>query len=251
MDRSEQKRFLIEALADSSTALLCNAYDFMGIHSPCTNWDIEYLTPEFPPMVGEALTIKLDCSTKDEEIQYEMEQKAPEENLWYQLIERAEHSRIPQVVVIESVGNYSYGAVIGDGMAKTMLAAGCAGFLTNGAVRDLDDVKKAGLKTFGGGKTVNHYSLRWSGLGEPVQIGGLTIRTGDLIHGDVDGVITLPEEGWDKLPRACRYVADFEKAAHIILRRTDLGAAKKSAMVAELSQKYRALIEAIRDPMEF
>ncbi len=249
METSELKRRLIERLQDSVTALVCNAYDFMGMHSPCTNWDIKCLTPEFPPMVGEAITISLDCSTPGDKVYYEAEesQDRPDGNLFYRLIERIEKSKVPSVVVVQSLGNFSYGAVAGDGMAKTMLAAGVAGFITNGAVRDLNDIKKAGLKTFGGGQTVNHHPLHWSGLGEPVVIGGLTIRTGDIIHGDTDGIITLPEAGWPKIVRACRYVADFEKLAHVICRRTEIGALEKGALVAALVADYVSAINGIQD----
>ena len=249
MEREELKRRLNERLADSSSALVCNAYDFMGLHAPCADWNVRYLTPEFPPLVGEAITIKLDCSTPDDEIRYEWDagekEKAPVKNLYYEMISRIEKASLPQVVVIESVGDYKTGAVIGDGMAKTFLAAGAVGCVTNGAVRDIQDVKKTGLKTFGGGFVVNHYSLRWSGLGEPVNIGGLEIRTGDLIHGDGDGLITLPEAGWSKVVRACRYVMDFEKQALVILRRTEISACEKEKALGALSAQYGEYIAAI------
>ena len=50
MESLELKRRLIERLSDSSTALICNAYDFLGMHSTCTDWNIKCLTPEFPLM---------------------------------------------------------------------------------------------------------------------------------------------------------------------------------------------------------
>lgn len=245
MDKSELKLRLIERLADSSTALVCNAYDFMGIHAPSCDWNIKCLTPEFPPMVGEAITITLDCSTPDDEISYEMERgdHPPEDgNLYYKLVELVEAASVPQVVIIQSAGNYALGAVLGDGMAKTFLAAGAVGVVTNGAVRDIADVKRAGLMTFGGGLTVNHYSLRWSGLQKPVTVGGLTINTGDLVHGDQDGLITLPEQGWPKIVRACRHVLDFEKEAHVVLRMTEIGAMEKSRRVGDIAARYGKLI---------
>jgi regulator of RNase E activity RraA len=247
MISSEIKKSLIERLADSPTALVCNAYDFLGMHAPCTDWNIKYLTPDFPPMVGEAITIKLDCSTPDEDTPPEAGNKkiGPEENLYNRMMRLVEESAVPRVIVIESLGNFCSGAVLGDGMAKTMLAAGAAGCVTNGAVRDIQDVKKAGLKTFGGGNVVNHYALRWSGLCEPVTVGGLTIRTGDIVHGDMDGVITLPEAGLPKIVRACRYVLDFEKEAHVILRKTEIDAIEKGRQVGALSARYRELIAAI------
>jgi 4-hydroxy-4-methyl-2-oxoglutarate aldolase len=246
MDNTEIKRMLIERLADSSTALICNAYDFMGLHTPCTDWSIKYMTPEFPPMVGEAITIMLNCSTPDKEYKYEMEH-AEDSNLYFKMIERIEKSEIPQIVIIKSLGEKSQGAVIGDGMAKTFLAAGAAGCITDGGVRDIKDIYKAGLKTFGGGPVVNHYALHWSGLGEPVIIGGIKIKTGDIIHGDCDGVIVVPEEGWGKVVRASRYVLDFEKAAHVVLRRTEVGAMEKSKIVGRLSKEFREKIDKISD----
>lgn len=244
MDNREIKRRLIERLADSSTAVICNAYDFMGLHTPCTDWTIQCMTPDFPPLVGEAITIQLDCSTPDKDYKYEMEH-AQDSTLYFKMIERIEKSKIPQVVIIKSLGEKSRGAVIGDGMAKTFLATGAVGFITDGGVRDIKDIIKAGLKTFGGGSVVNHFSLHWGNLGEPVTIGGITIRTGDIIHGDRDGIIVVPDEGWGKIVRASRYVLDFEKAAHVVLRRTEIGAMEKSNMVGQLAREYRERINKI------
>ena len=124
METLELKRRLIERLSDSSAALICNAYDFLGMHSPCADWSIKCLTPELPPLSGEAITISLDCSTPDGETHFRADdaEPAPKAGLYYKMIELIEKSSLPKVVVIQSLGNYSYGAVIGDGMAKTMLA---------------------------------------------------------------------------------------------------------------------------------
>lgn len=253
MEPLEFKRRLIERLSDSSTALVCNAYDFLGMHSPCTDWSIKCLTPELPPLSGEAITISLDCSTPDGETHFRADhtEPIPKASLYYKMIEMIEKSSLPKVVAIQSLGNYSYGAVIGDGMAKAMLAAGAAGLITNGPVRDLNDIKRSGLKTFGGGVTANHYALRWSGLGQPVVIGGLNIRTGDIVHGDADGVINLPEKGWPKIVRACRYVVDFEKKAHVTFRRTEIDAMEKNRQVTELVKEYSSYINRIADFEEF
>lgn len=243
--KNNVKAKLIERLADSPTALICNAYDFLGMHAPCTDWTIKCMTPEFPAMVGEAITIKLDCSSPSDDHTYEMEEADGSD--WYKVIEMVESSTVPRVVVIESLGEKQKGAVLGDGMAKTMLAAGAVGCVTDGGVRDIVDIKRAGLKQFGGGYVVNHTRLRWSGLGEPVTIGGLEIKTGDIVHGDTDGLITLPEEGWSSIVRACRYVLDFEKAAHVALRSTDISVSERSKRVTELSEQYKELINSVDD----
>ncbi len=244
----EKKRRLIERLADSPTALICNAYSFMGLHAPCSDWSVRCLTPDLPPMVGEAVTIKLDCSTPDGAHKYEFENSPDSGNaLYYQLVERLGRTAIPKIVVIESLGNRSGSAVLGDGMAKLFRSAGAAGCVTNGGVRDLHDICKAGLTTFGGGSVANHYSLRWSDLGGPVTVGGLTIETGSIVHGDRDGVIVVPSQGWDTVVRACRYVVDFEKAAHVLVRSTSLTPQEKQAQIGILAEECSVLIRGIKD----
>lgn len=242
------KKRLIERLADSPTALICNAYSFMGYHAPCSDWSIRCMTPDLPPMVGEAVTIKLDCSTPDGEHRYEFENSPDAGNsLYYQLIERLEATEVPKVVVIQSLGEKSRSAVLGDGMAKLFRAAGAAGCVTDGGVRDIHDICKAGLPTFGGGSVPNHSGLRWSDLGAPVTVGGLTIETGAIVHGDRDGVITVPPEGWGAAVRACRYVLDFEKAAHALLRSSSLTPRDKQSKVGALAEEYKTGILAIKD----
>ena len=199
-------------------------------------------------MVGEAVTIKLDCSTPDGEHKYELENSAKAGNsLYYQLIERLEETDIPKVVVIESLGEKSSSAVLGDGMAKLFRAAGAVGCVTDGGVRDIHDICNAGLTTFGGGSVANHFSLRWSDLGSPVTVGGLTVETGSIVHGDKDGIIVVPEEGWESVVRACRYVMDFEKAAHALVRSTSLTPQEKQLKVGALAEEYGAHIRGIKD----
>ena len=243
-----KKRSLIERLADSPTALICNAYSFMGLHAPCADWTIRCMTPELPVMVGEAITIKLDCSTPDGQHRYEMEDTAEGGNaLYYELAERMLQNDLPKIVVIQSLGEKSRSAVLGDGMAKLFRASGATGFITDGGVRDLVDVRKAGLTTFGGGAVANHQSHRWSDLGGDVTVGGLTIKTGDIVHGDRDGVIVVPEAGWDKIVRASREVLDFEKAAHCVLRNTAIAPSEKRAVIGSLAEEYGRDIRGIED----
>lgn len=202
-------------------------------------------------MVGEAITIKLDCSTPADEDGYEFESASSQGNrLYYELVERMGHTDLPKVVVIESEGNKSASAVLGDGMAKIFRAAGAVGCVTDGGVRDIQDICRVGLMTFGGGAVVNHFPLRWHGLGDPVSIGGLAIETGAIVHGDRDGIAVLPEAGWDKVVRTSRYVLDFEKAAHVLLRTTSLSPGEKEREVAVLADEYGAAIRAIDESDE-
>ena len=84
---------------------------------------------------------------------------------------------------------------------------------------------------------VNHYALRFSALGEPVVIDGLEIKTGDLIHADKDGIITVPEAGWRKVVLACRLTLEFEKKAHVIMRQKGIPVMDKKKKITKLVQE--------------
>ena len=246
MNHLDKKKNLIERLADSPTALICNAYSFMGLYAPCADWTIRCMTPDLPPMVGEAITIKLDCSTPDGEHKYEMESTPEGGNaLYYELAERMARTEVPKIVIIQSLGEKSRSAVLGDGMAKLFRSVGGVGCITDGGIRDIYDVRKAGLAAFGGGAVANHHAHRWSDLGGDVVVGGLTIKTGDIVHGDRDGAIVVPEQGWDKVVGACRQVLDFEKAAHCLIRSTSVPVSEKRAAIGHLAEDYGDRIRSI------
>ena len=244
-DENKKISRLIYGLADSPTALICNAYDFLGMHAPCTDWNIRCATPYLTPMVGMAITIKLWCGIPDET--YRPEPSHRDSSLYYEMIERAEKTGVPNVAVIQSMGEKQCGAVLGDGMAKSMVATGIVGCVTDGAARDLDGIEKAGLALFCGGMVQNHYALHWAELGAPVVIGGVTIKTGDIIHGDRDGIITLPEAGWGRVIEACRLTQDFEKAAHVVFRRRDMTQSEIQSEVDKLAERYGGYITALKD----
>ncbi|MGB2590889.1 MAG: RraA family protein [Candidatus Acidiferrum sp.] len=107
----------------------------------------------------------------------------------------------PRVVVIEDVDTPAgLGAFIGEVNANILLALGCAGLVTNGSVRDLEQVRLTGLQMFAGSVSVSHAYAHVFDFGCPVEIGGLKIQPGDLIHGDRHGVQTVPLEIAEKVP---------------------------------------------------
>jgi len=86
------------------------------------------------------------------------------------------------------------GAFVGEIHATIGLALDCVGCVTNGAVRDLPAVEALGFQLFAGSLAVSHAYAHVIDFGEPVEVGGLKIHSGDLIHGDRHGVLTIPVE---------------------------------------------------------
>jgi regulator of RNase E activity RraA len=83
-------------------------------------------------------------------------------------------------------------------------------------VRDLDEVRALGFHFFAGSVSVSHAYVHLVEIGIPVAVGGLTVRPGDLLHGDQHGVIAVPleaagriAEGVEKVERVERQVISY------------------------------------------
>jgi len=98
-------------------------------------------------------------------------------------------------VLVVATGGHVGAAVTGDlliGVAKNRAAAG---FVTDGLVRDLDDLETIGLPVYAMGVTPNSPQRRGPGsVGLPVVCGGVLVATGDVVVGDRDGVVIVPRD---------------------------------------------------------
>ncbi|SVC96723.1 uncharacterized protein METZ01_LOCUS349577, partial [marine metagenome] len=111
---------------------------------------------------------------------------------------------------------------------------------------DMRGVMDQGLCVFAPRQTVQHGNMCWSDLGAPVEIGSVTVKTGDLLHGDYGGCITVPEANHPWIVAAGSQVMDFEKQAHLELRRTDLRNHQKRKLMQEISAEHARRIAAIK-----
>ncbi len=84
------------------------------------------------------------------------------------------------------------GALVGELHVVIGLALHCVGYVSNGSVRDVAAVESLGFQLFAGGVAVSHMYAHISEYGHPVEIGGLKVFPGNLIHGDRQGVHVIP-----------------------------------------------------------
>ncbi len=101
---------------------------------------------------------------------------------------------LPRVVVIEDMDERPVGSLWGDVNASIHGALKVQGVVTNGGVRDLDGVNKMGYHFFARAVLVSHAYDHLIDFGTPVEVGGVTVHPGDLLHADRHGVITIPHE---------------------------------------------------------
>jgi regulator of RNase E activity RraA len=119
----------------------------------------------------------------------------------------------PVVLVFQDVGPQPRkSAHFGDVMGTLARRLGVVGLVTDGGVRDLQQVRQLGLNLFAAGLVASHGNPRILEVNIPVTIDDLTIRPGDLLHGDVNGVTTIPLEILDQLIQAAQLVIEEESA---------------------------------------
>ena len=83
-------------------------------------------------------------------------------------------------------------AVFGEVMCSSYRAFGSVGLVTNGAGRDLEQVRALKYPVFTGGTICSHGYCHILHIGLPVRVGGLMVNTGELLHGDANGVTSIP-----------------------------------------------------------
>jgi RraA family protein len=108
----------------------------------------------------------------------------------------------PGSVIVVDGGGALDRALWGDKMAKLALERGVAGLVVDGAIRDAEGIEDLSFPVFAAGVTPTPPRRDRKGeVGVPVTCGGLTVRPGDVVYGDGDGVVVVPSERHDEILR--------------------------------------------------
>ncbi|MGA8923512.1 MAG: RraA family protein [Candidatus Dormiibacterota bacterium] len=186
----------IQLLARMDTCTVANTIEQFHVrlrNEGFCDGTIRCMLPSLPPIAGYAVTAKIRCSVPPT-----FGPGFHDRTDWWDLILRSPE---PRIVVLEDVdARPGVGAFIGELHGNIIRALGCVGCVTNGAVRNLPVAEKIGLQMFAGSVSVSHAFAHLLSFGEPVEIGGLRICTGDLLHGDQHGVINVPIEIVSQIP---------------------------------------------------
>jgi regulator of RNase E activity RraA len=119
----------------------------------------------------------------------------------------------PRVIVLKDLDYPNVvGSYWGEVQSNVHKALGCVGTVTDGGVRDLDEMEGLGFFAFASEVLVSHAYVHMVEYGVPVNIGGLTVNPGDIIMGDKHGVMTVPKDLAADIPAAVKKVeADEQK----------------------------------------
>jgi RraA family protein len=117
------------------------------------------------------------------------------------------------VIVVDAAGGLEQ-AIIGDIMTSLAAKRGAAGFVIDGAIRDAAELAARPFPVYARG--VTHRGPYKNGPGEinvPVSIGGMVVRPGDIIVGDADGVVAVPQADAETVLAAAREQKKKEEAS--------------------------------------
>ncbi|MBJ2154472.1 RraA family protein [Variovorax sp. IB41] len=121
-------------------------------------------------------------------------------------------ARPGDVLVIDGKGDRS-AALMGTIMMNACRQVGIAGVVIDGAVRDSAEIDEMDFPVFSVGTNPNGPTKLASGrIGHPVSVGGVTVRPGDLVVGDADGVVIVEREKVEALLQAAVQKVDDEAA---------------------------------------
>ncbi len=183
------------ALKRYDTPTVANAIESFGVRSFSDGYmspAIKSIFPNLGPMVGFAVTGTMRAREKSE--------RRYARGDWYDLVVSLPK---PRVIVMQDLDDEPCGAYWGEIQTNVHKALGCAGIVTNGGVRDLREVEAAGFQYYAGSVMVSHAYVHLEDAGVPVQVGGVEVRTGDIVHADLHGVQIVPAELVRDLPAAC------------------------------------------------
>jgi 4-hydroxy-4-methyl-2-oxoglutarate aldolase len=195
---------LLEELRGLSTCVVASAIETFGVRLPNTGFAdsrVRCIFPDLPAIVGYAATARI-CSSAPP---LEGGSYYWRTDWWKELLKLP----APRVVVMQDVDDTpGLGAFVGEVHANILKALGCAGVVTNGAVRDVPGVHAIQFPMFAGNISVSHAYAHLSGFGETIEVGGLKISPGDLLLADVHGVVSIPLEIAARVPQVARQIQE-------------------------------------------
>lgn len=192
-----------------------------------TNATVRCMFEDFPPMVGYAATARLRSGDRP------MSGRSfQDRTVWWNSILQVPP---PRIVVLEDIDEPpGVGAFLGDTHAAMLMALGCIGYVTDGAVRELPPMREMGFHVFAHNVAVSHAYARIIDSGLAIQVGGMQVRPGDLLHGDRHGVVSIPKQIAPEIPRVAEELKERNRRVIAVCRSPGFSVEKLRQTIAGL-----------------
>ena len=183
--------------------------------------------PDLPPMVGYARTATIRSMHPQ---QGDPKVIKNEKIAWYTYIEEGPR---PSIVVLQDIDPIpGYGSFWGEVQSNIHKGLGSLGTITNGCVRDIPDCAK-GFQFISGSIKPSHAFVHVVARNVDVNVCGMAVRPGDLIHADRLGAVVIPHDAAARVPEAAALVVRKEKVVIEASRRPGFSVAELRKAFAE------------------
>ena len=232
-------RETLAKLAKFDTPTICNIIELFDVcprNRGYMDGRIKANFPTLPPMVGFAATaaFRSDAAPTGGNAYGSMDQQ----------IEQFAELPGPAVVVFQDLDDPPVAATFGEVMCSVYKAFGSAGLITSGAGRDLEQVRAINYPVFTSGTICSHAYCHLLHIGLPVRVGGLMVHQGDLLHGDANGVTSIP-------PKVACAIADigdeFIAAEGIVLNYVRGNGTKTAAGLKAARDEFGAVVKKLTE----
>jgi regulator of RNase E activity RraA len=220
---------VIDALRKISSPSVANAIETFNVRPRNQGFmssEVRALFPELGPLVGHAVTAVIRAEPAP------MDGHRASTFGWWDYVQTIP---APRVVVVHDLDEpRGQGAQWGEVQANIHKALGCVGTVTDGSVRDLDEVRALGFQFVAAHVSVSHAYIHMVDFGLPVKVGGLWVKPGDLIHADQHGVVTIPAEVAARVPEAVQKVETDERKIIAVCQSPDFSAEALKALYKQV-----------------
>lgn len=179
----------LDAIRPFTVPTLANAIETFGVTPSNEGYcDARIMCrfPELPLLLGYAVTARVSTDLPPSAVRPGIR----EPDYWRWIAAQPG----PKVAVVQDIDDPPKGAMWGEWNSNVHKALGCVGMVTQGAARDLDGVRKLNFHFFSTHILPSHGYGAFIDYGGDVRVAGMVIRSGDLLAGDMHGVIRIPPE---------------------------------------------------------
>ena len=221
---------VLEELRRFDTCSVSNAIETFSVrlrNAGFADARIRCMFEDWPPMVGYAATARLRAGEPPMVGGFYHDRT----DWWNSILQIP----APRIVVLEDLDKPpGLGAFLGDMHAAILRALGCIGYVTDGAVRNLPRVRDLGLHLFAGNVAVSHAYAHIFDFGSTVEVGGLEIRPGDLLHGDRHGLLSVPTKIAAEVPAVTARLQQGERKVIEFCRSQEFSVEKLGPLVKQV-----------------
>ena len=189
----------LDILTKWDTPTICNALEVVVPERRGTGFTtvpLICLAPNLPPMVGYARTATIRATTPPDESAEAWKSRRAR---YYEYVADCPHETIAVVQDLDATPGF--GAFWGEVNTAVHRGLGCAGAVTNGSMRDLDDCAP-GFQLLAAKVGPSHAHVHIVDFGSPVTIFGMRVVHDDIIHADQHGAVVIPAKVVKELPAA-------------------------------------------------